>query len=455
MKKYFHAIITNGLLVISTLSATAQAGKIILSSRSFHPNSATDTLSTTAMVKALNITQIDWVYDDNPNHLNQLKSLGVKYSLAMNPQIADSAGANTIKTRIVDINGKPYVAPWMRTWKGGNTLYWGCVNNPMFADAFYKRAVKLIDLGAYAIFVDEGIFNAQLQHDSPNAYGCFCNYCVHGFKDYLIAIGKGSLAGPNLKRQLTDCVNNASGLLQSKNEKDLLVYYQQYQVASVIKFVKNWKSRILAYHPGIITLANNSNAEWDDIYAVYDGGIAELSPSQVNVPSLNKLYNRANQLKKSQVLSLVSNDISLQYYLLCYNFLQGRTSMLPWDVYISGDSPRYFVKKGQISKIVDLVNNYTVLPDGGSSGPFTNLQKDNSMLVKRVKNKLTNENYVVALKEYPYNNGGLVSSKSKLSSALNSNLKDMTAEKFDLLENSRLNTKYQISDFITIYKLNN
>jgi hypothetical protein len=130
--------------------------------------------STLKMIKDFGATRVDWMYCENDDQLKQLRDIGIPFSLATNPQTPDSAGYTTVKTRIVNIEGKALTPPWMKDWKNQKTPYWGCVNNPIFKEVFLAKGKKFIDLGAYGIFVDDPRFN-ELAFDWG---GCFCEYCV-------------------------------------------------------------------------------------------------------------------------------------------------------------------------------------------------------------------------------------------------------------------------------------
>ena len=335
--------------------------KAVLSSRFFHPINTGDTLNTVKFFKQAKADRIDWLYCEDAGKLKILKDNNIKFSLAMHPEIPDSGEYTTAKYRIKDINGKPYIASWMKTWNMKNP-YWGCVNNPDFQQLFYKTAVRYLNLGAYAIFVDDALFNVQLQKERPNEYGCFCNYCLDGFRTYLNAKGPTQIANFDYKamrEQLAKCMSDdKKGLLTSTSaEKNLINQYQDYQFKSVVTFLTNWKVKLKAFKSDVIILANNSNGSWNDIFSVFDGGIAELSEDKLNKPYLDSVFAVVAARHKTQIFSLVSNDIQLQYYLMAYNYINGHDYLLPWDIFVpqrQGSAERFYGKGDEISKLVDV-----------------------------------------------------------------------------------------------------
>ena len=124
-------IVTTYFSFFLLIEGHSQVNDIILSSRSFHPRDNNDTFSTIKMIKTYGVTSVEWMYCNNKSQLSQLQDLGIKYTLAINPQTPDSLGYTAVKTRIVNIDNLPLTPPWMKEWKIKNP-YWGCVNNPEF-----------------------------------------------------------------------------------------------------------------------------------------------------------------------------------------------------------------------------------------------------------------------------------------------------------------------------------
>ncbi len=373
MKKFINVICTFAITFFS-YNTYSQGTHIVLTSRSFHPSNSSDTLSTLKVIDQLKPSRLDWIYTESANTLKLFKDRNLPFSLAIHPEVGDSAGYTTKKFRIVDINGRPYEAPWMI----GSKVYWGCVNNPGFQDFFLKKTFHYSDLGAYAIFVDDGAFNVQLQNDRPNKYGCFCDYCLQGFVDYL-AHSNTPFAGQfdenSLKQKFIKVLNDDKSNRTNQSDKNLLVLYQQYQRASVVKFLQNWKSRLQAYRPGIKTLTNNYNGQWNDVYSVFDGGICELSKNNLNVPYLDSVYKVADRLGKTQVFSLVSDDQKSHDFLMAYCYLRGRDYLIPWDLYVptkTNPQNRFYTDPNKFNKLSNAIKNKEILVKIKKDGNISN-----------------------------------------------------------------------------------
>ncbi|TCC94208.1 hypothetical protein EZ428_05370 [Pedobacter frigiditerrae] len=323
-------------LFLCILSNLSYGQKAVLSSRWFHPRDLHDSVKTIDAIKYFKPQRIDWTYTEDVKTTDVYREMGLSYSLTLNPQYPDSVGYTNLKYRIKSIDGLGYIAPWMRNWNITNP-YWGCVNNPLFKDLFFRKAEKLLKLGAYGIFIDDALFNAQLKLDKPNSYGCFCEYCLEGYSKRSGAINIGRLDKLQIKNEL-------------KNNKYFIKDYEKYQEESVVIFLSQLKKKLLEQNTNIKLLTNNGNGEWNNIYKVFDRGVAELGVGNLNILYLSKAYRLADELQKTQLFTLVSNNIVLQDWLLFYNYLNGRDYVIPWDILVDTKSRKRFYMKPEYFK---------------------------------------------------------------------------------------------------------
>lgn len=329
------AAITAGTLTTAAATAVAQVPvryPVILSSRWFHPSSPEDTLSTLRMVEEYRPDRIDWMYCTDDAQLAQLRARGVPYSLALNPQVPDSAGY-TVWGRVQDLRGQKLVAPWMRTWKQKNA-HWGCVNAPEFQETFYAQSRKLIDLQAYGLFVDDARFN-----DHALAWGgCFCEHCVRAFTGYLRQQEPDSVPADFdyrtfLRSKGYDSIP-AHGLGVPRWKK-----FQAFQTASVLRFLKTWRAAMEQYARRPLTfLTNNYAGRWNEIYAVFDVGIGELPPERLNEKFVRTQVAAARTRGKQQYFTLASADEAEQLQALFLTQAAGSALVIPWDVLVTGQS---------------------------------------------------------------------------------------------------------------------
>ncbi|WP_138995127.1 hypothetical protein [Larkinella sp. C7] len=325
---------------------------VILSSRWFHPTSPQDTLSTIRMVELYHPDRIDWMYCTDAKQLAQLQARKVPYSLAINPQVPDSAGY-TVHGRVEDLNGRKLAAPWMRKWKLKNP-YWGCVNSPEFQKVFLTQSYKLIDLEAYGLFVDDARFNDH----ATEWGGCFCDHCITGFTTYLQGNGADTLKSAFNYRDYLRSVGIDS--LPVKNRQvPLWANYRAFQTKSVVRFLTNWRKKVEDYARRPVTfLTNNYGGQWTEIYQIFDIGVAELPENRLNRNYILARTSEAGRLNKKQYFTLSSDDESKQLKALFLTYSTGSALIIPWDVYVhtkSQDSAtRYYGNKQSFQPIYNL-----------------------------------------------------------------------------------------------------
>jgi hypothetical protein len=320
----------------------------VLSSRFFHPRSSNDIHSTVKAIEQLKPKRIDWTYYESDEILSIYKKYQLPFSLAINPQIRDSSGYTSKKLRMKDFEGNTYVAPWMKNWKVTNP-YWGCVNNPYFYDLFVKKTLFLASKGAYGIFVDDALFNVRLTIEKK--VGCFCEHCVALF---------------NAKNEVNTTVNSeiVNKIVEYKANKTkirdkelsaLIKKYEAFQFNSVVLFFNNWKKIIKEQYPDIVFLTNNYNGNWNEIYRVFDIGIAEVKENFINDAALDSLYTVADHLQKKQLFTIATENKQLQYKLLEYNKQHNKESIYPWDIFIPEKNERFYIDLDTITlKIKEL-----------------------------------------------------------------------------------------------------
>jgi hypothetical protein len=247
-----------------------------------------------------------------------------------------------------------YTVPWMKDWKIKNP-YWGCVNNPGFYNLFVDQSLFLASKGPYVLFVDDAIFNKRLSGEKLE--GCFCEFCT---KKYILK--NPDLANGDAFKSLIRSIGNQlqEKIALSKSEISNLDSYQKFQEQSVIEFFENWQIEVKTSYPKMIFLTNNFNGDWNAIYKTFDGGIAEIEPNKINKKDLNNLYHVADSLHKTQLFSMTTENKELQFRLMEYNATNNRETLLPWDIYISGKTNRYYMPYDLLKKKMGELINFNL-----------------------------------------------------------------------------------------------
>ena len=325
--------------------------KVIFSSRTFHPNSETDTLNTLKAIEDFEIEQLDWMYCDSKIKLNKLTEKNIPFSLAINPMIPDSLGYCTAKFRVLDIEGKPIVAPWMKNWSNKN-LFWGCVNNKDFYELFLSKCKKYADLKCYGIFVDDAKMNFQFADKN----GCFCDKCLEEFSSYLLN-----------KKSIDNKFNYKEYILNTKRDtffdKKYSLEFQQFQKKSVIDFHLKWMDELKKYTNNKIKfVTNNYGGNWGEIYSLFDIGLAEINEKNNSLEIIEKISDKLKINKKEQYLSFASTNSNDNFKFILHSYFNNIVCILPWDHVLNesfGDNKikRYYANIEEIKPIFDFLKN--------------------------------------------------------------------------------------------------
>lgn len=82
----------------------------------------------------------------------------------------------------VDVAGERIVPPWLDSNHKGVRPYWGCTNHPLFRKQLTERVRAGIAGGGNMLHLDDHLGTAAA---AEHAGGCFCEYCMKGFRVWL------------------------------------------------------------------------------------------------------------------------------------------------------------------------------------------------------------------------------------------------------------------------------
>jgi hypothetical protein len=93
----------------------------------------------------------------------------------------------------VDLDGSPIRVPWLwdHEYKGV-PFYWGCTNNPVYQAYLRDQTERVCTAPIDGLHIDD---YSGTSHCSEYRGGCFCDYCVQGFHEYLAS----SFSEPQLR----------------------------------------------------------------------------------------------------------------------------------------------------------------------------------------------------------------------------------------------------------------
>jgi hypothetical protein len=85
------------------------------------------------------------------------------------------------ETAVRDVTGEKMLVSWFsdRYYEGVPT-YWNCTNHPYYREHIITKVSKGIGYGANAVHFDDARGSGRLEIG-----GCFCDYCIAGFREYL------------------------------------------------------------------------------------------------------------------------------------------------------------------------------------------------------------------------------------------------------------------------------
>jgi hypothetical protein len=91
-----------------------------------------------------------------------------------------------------------------------------------------------------------------------------------------------------------------AAFMATNRGKDLVQRYKKFQTASVVQFLNTWMKdlRLYAGNKKIVFLANNFGGSWNEIFRVFDAGIAEMSGKKYKFYQVNSCcckYKKSGQ----------------------------------------------------------------------------------------------------------------------------------------------------------------
>lgn len=100
----------------------------------------------------------------------------------------------------LDFNYNRIIPRWIDNVYKDIPSYWGCTNNPRFREHLRNQVILAMQAGADGLHLDDHVGSA---HTLDHA-GCFCEYCMKGFRKYL----KNKYKPEELKKKGIDDIEN-------------------------------------------------------------------------------------------------------------------------------------------------------------------------------------------------------------------------------------------------------
>ena len=85
------------------------------------------------------------------------------------------------ETAVRDVNDEPILVPWFSNrFYYGVPTYWNCTNHPYYREHINGKVATGIGFGANTLHLDDARGSGRFEIG-----GCFCDYCIGGFREYL------------------------------------------------------------------------------------------------------------------------------------------------------------------------------------------------------------------------------------------------------------------------------
>ncbi len=359
-------------------SGAPKASDVIIRSLRRHPRNKKDPHDTMQALRDFHVTRLEWAYIKDQDFIAKVKASGRVFGGAASaPSFVPPSKDDGWFERVVVVNarGEPIIAPWKRNWK--RTL-WGCVNNPELERGYMTYLKRYIDAGAEV-----------MQRDEPGANqlatrwgGCFCKHCMKGFREYL---GKHTTAEERAKLGIEDLstfdygkkllaegapVGDPFGRWKGGELKKLFV---DFQIASTLAFHKRTRKAIDAYAGRHVPFScNNGVRRWTPIQLLFDWTFGELSFGHARPHFMTQAMRTAAEHDRLQVVTMPKkgNRDDLPGWerrtrqTIAMAYAAGGLCMVPWDVYMPHDAPRYFGTPEQYADLYAFVRGAAEYLDG-------------------------------------------------------------------------------------------
>jgi len=333
-----------------------KAGDVIMRTLRVHPRNAKDPHDTLRALRDFHVTRLEWAYVTDSKFIGKVKAAGHVFGGAASaPSYYRHGGmSGWERVCVLNLEGEPIIAPWKRAWK--HPTLWGCVNNPELERGYMAYLKRCIDAGAQVMQRDEPGAN----YNATTWGGCFCQHCMEGFREYL-----AENTTPEMRRKLgitnveafdyREHLNKQNAPVGDKfgrwNGGELKRLFVQFQTEATIAFHKRTR-RALDDHAGrhVPVSCNNGVRAWGPIQLGFDWGFGELSYRRATPDYIHNAMQAARKHGKLQVVTMPKKgdrkDMDaweqLTRQTIAMAYACGGHCMVPWDVYMPGQAPRYF-----------------------------------------------------------------------------------------------------------------
>ncbi|MFW6169520.1 MAG: chitobiase/beta-hexosaminidase C-terminal domain-containing protein, partial [Planctomycetota bacterium] len=305
------------------------------------------------------VNRLEWAYIRDENFIVKCRKKGVLFggaaSSALSHVVMPKGDSDYSALACVNLHGEPVVPTWKRAWQPpGN--WWMCVNNPTLEKRYTEYLNAYLDAGAQVMQRDEPWGNYRAVHWG----GCFCDHCMTAFRKFLTetttdeersSMGIEDSEQFNYREHLVGQGAPVGDAFKRFDGGRLKQRFEDFQRRSTIAFhQRTWAA--VNEHAGrrVAFSCNNGCRRWTPIEMLFDWCFGELSFTHASPEFIHDAMLEATARDRRQVITMPkkSNRDDLQGWrrltrrTIAMAYACGGHCMVPWDVYMPGDAPRYF-----------------------------------------------------------------------------------------------------------------
>jgi len=232
------------------------------------------------MYEAYGCTVLGWAGRANAEQIRRAHSQGVRL-------FSTSVGFRTEFSRVIDFSddfldgacrnfeGKPFIVPWLWDHKHKDQpAWWWCTNSPLYRKYLDSRLVETMKAEPDGLHIDDYTGTAGTVTWQS---GCFCRYCLAGFRDYLeknlskeklAELGIKDLAGFDYRQFLLDRGVEPKEYNRRRAGLPLAAEFYDFQVKENNAFVAGYRQRAEELRGKPLTLCVNSGLTSPDTLVI-------------------------------------------------------------------------------------------------------------------------------------------------------------------------------------------
>jgi len=356
-----------------------KASDVVMRSLRLHPRNGKDPHDTMKALADFHVSRLAWAYIDDKAFIARVRATGRTFGGAASAPsyIKPPNDPHWFeKVVVLNLDSEPIIAPWKRAW---NRTLWGCVNNPELERGYLEYLQRYIDAGAQV-----------MQRDEPGANflatrwgGCFCPHCIKAFRQFLAdhttSAQRRTLGIPDL-----DAFDYRSHLKASgapvgdafagwKGGGELKRLFTEFHTQATIAFHTRTRKAIDAYAGRHVPIScNNGVHRWSPIELCFDWAFGELSYGNARPHFIHNAMQQAARRNRIQIVTMpkkgdYQNPREWHHRTRCTIATAtacGGLCMVPWDVFMPRNAPRYFGTPEQYADLFGFIRANARLLDG-------------------------------------------------------------------------------------------